>query len=172
MRIRSVVVAAVVALFLGISGVVGSGSPVGAGGWAVVSLDEAPVLRAGESTQIGFTVRRHGVALENPEEIAEMTVVLTGADGTFRFDVEQEGPLGHHVVTVDVPAAGGYAWTVTGPFMDVDMGRVTVAAAGAGGVSWLWTVAPIGGGIVALALGALAVVDVVAPRRRPIPTLA
>ncbi|CAN5626976.1 hypothetical protein BH24ACT5_BH24ACT5_19430 [soil metagenome] len=169
MRTGSVFAAVVVTMVTGIVGSPGAAAPVAAGAWAVVSLDEMPDLRAGQAVEIGFTVRRHGVTLENSEEFGEMTVVLAGPSGSQRFEVEQEGSLGHHVAIIEVPDAGEYSWKVTGPFMDVELGRVAVAASGDGGVSWLWTAVPIGGGLTAVGLAALAVSDGLRSRRRLMP---
>ena len=50
-----------------------------AGGWVVVSLDSMPAVHAGDDTEIGFTVLRHGVTPESSDDLA---IVLTGPDGT------------------------------------------------------------------------------------------
>lgn len=169
MRTGSVFAAAVVTMLSGIVGSPGAAAPVAAGAWAVVSLDEMPDLRAGQAVEIGFTVRRHGVTLENSEEFGEMAVVVTGPSGSQRFEVEQEGTLGHHVAIIEVPDAGEYSWKVTGPFMDAELGRVAVAGPRDGGGSWVWTAVPIGGSITAVALAALAVIDGLRSRRRLLP---
>ena len=37
-----------------------------AGGWVVVSLDSLPAVHAGEDTEVGFTVLRHGATPRRP----------------------------------------------------------------------------------------------------------
>ena len=49
-----------------------------AGGWVVVSLDSMPAVHAGEDTEVGFTVLRHGVT---PEASDDLAVVVTGRTG-------------------------------------------------------------------------------------------
>lgn len=153
--------------------VAGTSGAASAGGWVVVSLDATPALRAGEPTEIGFTVLRHGVTPENPEvNGAEMKVVVTAADGTqTRFDVEHVGALGHHVATVTIPTAGTYSWRLTGPsFMDAELGSIEISPAsggGGGGTSPAWPIVQWGTAALAVAMGALAVGDVVRSRRRP-----
>ena len=82
-------------------------------GWAVVSLDQQPELVAGDPTDIGFTLLRHGVTPESSEDVV---FVLTGQDGTsHRFTAVPEGAVGHHVVTIDLPSDGDYHVTVCRP---------------------------------------------------------
>ena len=66
-------IATVAALAIGMS------TTSSAGGWVVVSLDSMPAVHAGDDTEVGFTVLRHGVTPESSDDLA---VVLIGPDGS------------------------------------------------------------------------------------------
>ena len=61
-----------------------------AGGWVVVSLDSLPAVHAGEDTEVGFTVLRHGAT---PEEADDLAVVVRGQNGAYhRFEATHRVP--------------------------------------------------------------------------------
>jgi len=153
---------AVVAVLLGI--VAASPGSAGAGGWVVVSLDEQPALVAGEPTDIGFTVLRHGVT---PESSEDLVFVLTDERGArHEFAATPDGAVGHHVVTIDLPSDGAYRLTVSGQFVEVDLGSITVGSGSDGGAStWRWDAVQWGTASLALVLAGLAGWDVVRARR-------
>lgn len=136
-----------------------------AGGWVVVSLDAVPELRSGDSVDVGFTVLRHGVT---PESSGDLAVVLTDSNGgVHRFDAVQQGAVGHHVATIDVPTAGDYRWRVTGEVVDADLGVIEViASAAGGGATWPWDATQWGSLALAVALGGMAGRDVLRGRRQ------
>ena len=162
-----------IALGLFVAVVAGASGSTSAGGWVVISLDSAPIFRAGVPTEIGFTMLRHGVTLENETDTNPVQVVATGSDGErTTFDVEQSGALGHHVATITLPAAGTYTWEFTGPFMPVDMGSFDVGSGSAGtagdgsGDSPIWPIVQWSSAALALVMAALAGTDLVRSRRR------
>lgn len=135
-----------------------------AGGWVVVSLDAAPVVRAGEPVDVGFTVLRHGVT---PETNAGLEIVLTDSSGTeHRFAAVPQGEVGHHVAAIDVPQAGGYTWQVTGEFVGFDLGSLTVDESASGGTAWTWDALQWGGLTLAGGMGGIAARDMIRDRRR------
>jgi hypothetical protein len=130
----------------------------------VVSLDEQPELIAGEPTDIGFTVLRHGVT---PESNEDLVFVLTDQGGTrHEFTATPDGAVGHHVVTIDVPSDGTYRLTVLGQFVDVDLGPIAIGSGSDGSSnSWRWDAMQWGTASLALVLAGLAGWDVVRSRR-------
>jgi hypothetical protein len=153
---------AAVAMLFGV--VVASPGSAGAGGWVVVSLDEQPALVAGEPTDVGFTVLRHGVT---PETNDDIMFVLTDARGArHEFAATPEGATGHHLVTIDVPSDGEYRLTVLGQFVDVDLGPITIGSASGGGTStWRWDALQWGTASLAVVMAGLAGWDVMRSRR-------
>jgi hypothetical protein len=136
---------------------VGLPSTSSAGGWVVVSLDSVPAVHAGEDTEVGFTVLRHGVTPESSDDLA---VVVTGADGSaLRFEAAQQGAVGHHVATITIPDAGAYTWKVTGQFVDAELGSLDVTPPSGGSTTWTWTALQWGSAVLALAMAGLVVVD-------------
>jgi hypothetical protein len=143
--------------------VVGVPSTSTAGGWVVVSLDELPAFHAGEDTEIGFTVLRHGVT---PERADDLAVVVTGPSGSdHRFEAAQQGAAGHYVATVFLPDEGEHHWKVTGQFVDADLGTLDVTSRSDGGPRLAWTVAQWGTASLAVVLAGLAAFDVRRTRR-------
>jgi hypothetical protein len=162
-RIVSLLALAVAAVL----GAVGHASPAGAGGWVAVSLDAVPTLEPGEPTDVGFTVLRHGVT---PESSDDLVVTLVGEDGsTYEFAAQPDSVPGHHVVTIEVPSAGDYTWSVAGDFVMADLGTVEAVSPPAG-PSWVWDAAQWGG--LAIAVVALAMAVAMRPRRRETVTAA
>ncbi len=135
-----------------------------AGGWVVVSLDAASVFRAGEPVDVGFTVLRQGVTPETSDDLAIVLTDSTGAE--HRFAAEPQGAVGHHVAAIDVPAAGGYTWRISGERVEFDLGSIEVTRPGSGDTTWTWNVAQWGGLVLAVAMGGLAGRDVIRNRRR------
>jgi hypothetical protein len=97
-------------------------TPALAGGWAVVTLDSLPDnLRAGQSYQIGFMVRQHGVTPinSNPFEGGPLRPLLlahnTTSGDTIEREAVQQGATGHFVVDVTFPSAGEWEWEITPP---------------------------------------------------------
>jgi hypothetical protein len=163
---RKVLAAAVLAL-----AAIGVATPAAAGGWAVVSLDPMfGVPQPGQPFHVGFMILQHGRTPITDRDAAVLVTDATGREA--RFPATPHGPVGHHVATVTIPAAGTYHWAVEHVFGSQDVGIVTVggtssAAGSGGGSSSPWT-APLFA--VAALLGALAVVDLVrSVRRRPQP---
>jgi hypothetical protein len=135
-----------------------------AGGWAVVSFDEQPELVAGEPSDVGFTLLRHGVTPESSEKV---TFVLTDERGArHQFTAEAVGAIGHHVVTIDLPSSGDYGLTVLGEFIDIELGSLTVGSGSGGETSTLrWDALQWGTAALAVLMAALAGWDVLRPRR-------
>ena len=80
-----------VALGLMTAVLLGASGSTSAGGWVVISLDATPNFRAGEPTQIGFTMLRHGVTLESEQPSGTpVQIVFTGPD----TPVHAAGPEG------------------------------------------------------------------------------
>jgi hypothetical protein len=137
-----------------------------AGGWAVSTLDAAPAeFRAGESQTIGFTIRQHGATPVRVEQFGgEVGVrVRPVEDGQpLVFPARPEGPIGHYVVEVRFPSAGGWVWEIAqGPFAPQPLGSLTVQPAPAPVA--VATVAPAPIAPAAVAPAAVAPV----PSRRP-----
>lgn len=145
-------------------------APASAGGWAVSTLDQAPSqLVADQDTQVGFTIRQHGQTPVNPDSgTIGIRMVEQGSGRLVEFPAIQQGPTGHFVATVRVPAAGTWSWQVLqGWFEPQDLGTISVvttagaaaaspapgaaATGGGGGPEW-WRVGAFGlAGLVALA---------------------
>ena len=80
-----------------------------AGGWANAVMDAPPAEppTAGEPLTIGFTLLQHG---ETPVESGPTSLVLRARDGTqISAIARRDGPAGHWVATVTLPAPG--TWT-------------------------------------------------------------
>lgn len=156
------------ALLTALVGLVGlPSSPASAGGWVVVSLDERPEFHAGEPTEVGFTVLRHGVT---PESSDDMAIVVTGDGVRERFAVVPDGEDGHHVATITL-GEGTYTWELQGTFMPYEFGTLDVGGSPASAASWGWDVAQWGGVGTAAVLGGLAGVQLLR-RRRAVPAAA
>jgi hypothetical protein len=143
---------------------IGAPSTSSAGGWVVVSLDSTPAVHAGEDTQIGFTVLRHGVT---PESSDDLVVVVSGSPGTsHRFEAVQHGATGHHVATVTIPDAGSYTWKVTGEFVDAELGTLDVTSPPDNSTTWPWTAVQWGSAALAVVMAGLVAIDLRRSRRR------
>jgi hypothetical protein len=103
----------------------------GAGGWALVTVDDVPeYLVAGKPTEIGFTVRQHGATPLNGLQAridGRRWLKHTTAPG------KATGGAGHYVASVVVPEPGEWTLTVEsgfGPSKSVLL-PIPVIAAGA-----------------------------------------
>ncbi len=105
-------------------------SPTRAGGWAVVTLDALPEEpRAGQTLQLGFMVRQHGV---EPVDFVQPYLSASNIDNgeSIRVDARNEGPVGHFSVDVTFPSAGTWAWQITPePFQPTNLGQLAVLPA-------------------------------------------
>ena len=100
------------------------------GGFSTTTIDPlASQPRAGETTEVGYTIRTHGV---RPVAVAGTGIAIVGPDGERTvFPGRADGPVGHYVAEVRFPAAGAWSWEqVQGDFTVQDLGAVEVAAAG------------------------------------------
>ena len=69
-----------------------------AGGWAVSTLDPMSAPVAGVPTDIGFTIRQHGVT---PVDLDDVAIVVTAPSGeTTVFPAKGDGVEGHYVASV------------------------------------------------------------------------
>lgn len=105
----------------------GIGSVASAGGWAISTLDELPNPIAGETIEVGFTIRQHGVT---PVDLTEdVGITITPAGGTAQyFPAAGDGTVGHYVARVEFPSEGQYQWSIRqGIFADYDLGQINVS---------------------------------------------
>jgi hypothetical protein len=113
-------------------------TPAFAGGWAVTTLDQLPPeFHAGQTYDIGYTIRQHGVTPVNVESAlgsgGTTEIQILGPDGhvSLSFRGLQTGPTGHYVASVRFPTEGKWNWQVTqGPFAPQQLSTVDVLAAG------------------------------------------
>lgn len=151
---------------------VGAGaSSASAGGWAITTLDAVPSPSASEPFDVGFTILQHGTTPVDLEGVAINVELASGT--TERFPAAQQGAPGHYVATVVLPADGDYTWSVQpGWFEEQPLGTLTVGAAAAagGGGGAPGALAPALA-LLAVLLGAVAVVDLVRTRRRARPVI-
>jgi hypothetical protein len=113
-----------------VAGLLVGGTSASAGGWAVTTLDPLPSVSPGETVAVGFTIRQHGVT---PVDMDGVALVVVPADGgpSRRFPARLEGPTGHYVADLQVPA-GSHRWLVEqGMFGPQELGVLTVAASAA-----------------------------------------
>ncbi len=96
-------------------------APALAGGWAVVTLDSlSQNVRAGQSFQVGFSIRQHGRDLVSTDWEGHalkpvLFAKLTGAAEGLSFPARQSGEIGHFVADVTLPEAGEWAWSISAP---------------------------------------------------------
>lgn len=85
-------------------------SPVLAGGWAVITLDELPMeVIAGQPFDIGFTVRQHGVT---PLDGLIPTVSARQPGSSVTEQAKAQGESGHYVATLTFPHGGEWEWSI------------------------------------------------------------
>jgi hypothetical protein len=106
-----------------------------AGGWAVVVLDEVPgEARAGETQELGFTVRQHGhtpVDIHTWEgDLPTLMARHTETGETLMATARKDGAVGHYTVSVTFPKAGVWAWEIIpAPFAGTRFEPLTVLEA-------------------------------------------
>ena len=112
-----------------------------AGGWAQVTVKDAPVdPPAGGETTINLDVLQHGVT---PVSWPGLTVVGTDATSgaVVRAEAHAKGPEGSYVATIVFPTAG--EWTLTFDSAELDMqGSVALSVAPAVAAAGLNAAAP------------------------------
>ncbi len=99
------------------------------GGFSTTTLDPLTASpRAGETLEVGYTIKQHGVT---PVRVDGTGIAIVGPDGERTvFPGRPQGPVGHHVADVRFPAAGAWSWEqVQGGVTAQDLGRVEVAPA-------------------------------------------
>jgi hypothetical protein len=153
--------------------VVGGLAPAAfAGGWAVSTLDPMDPPVAGQETEVGFTIRQHGVS---PVDVEDVAVAITGPSGAIAvFEARQDGTTGHYVATV-VFEEGQSTWEIRqGWFAPQPLGVIDVGVSAASSTpaavessSYRWPSAarallPVA----AIVLAGVAIADAVAGRRR------
>lgn len=139
-----------------------------AGGWAIASFDNVPAeFRAGSTYDLEYTILQHG---QTPVDVGSSQVRFVDSKGTVvELDAVATGEPGRYAVSVTIPEAGSWHWSVTmGDFGDHEMGTVDVASATAAAATtgsalrWLLPIALV------LVLGMVAVqVADLAKARRP-----
>jgi len=100
-----------------------------AGGWAVTTIDPLPPgMQAGQTYDIGFMMRQHGVT---PIADATPRVNISLGDRQLSFPGKPDGPVGHYVAGVTFPVDGEWQWSVDQrPFPQTQsLGAVTIIAA-------------------------------------------
>lgn len=106
--------------------------PVSAGGWTNVTLDTVPTnLQAGQPLALGFMVRQHGITpISNVTPTLKARNAATGE--TFSLIVARQERSATSSLMSPFPSAGAWQWSVTpAPFPEVELGNVTILAAGA-----------------------------------------
>jgi hypothetical protein len=145
-----------------------------AGGWAVSTLDPMDPPVAGQETEVGFTIRQHGVT---PVDLEDVAVAITGASGAIAvFNARQDGTTtGHYVATV-IFEEGQSTWEIRqGWFEPQQLGVIDVGASASletpvaveSSSSYRWPSAarallPVA----AIVLAGVAIADAVSSRRR------
>jgi len=101
--------------------------PAFAGGWAVITLDEAPTeIVAGEPLTIGFMVLQHG---KTPMVNLDPTVKATLPNGEqFTVNADPEGKPGHYTATLIFSREGDWSWSIQAFTMDQPMPGLRVSA--------------------------------------------
>ncbi|MGB5759319.1 MAG: hypothetical protein WBM50_20565 [Acidimicrobiales bacterium] len=143
--------------------------PASAGGWAVTTLDSVPEAAAGQTVDIGFTIRQHGVTPVNPD--GEVGIVFRSTAGEEQFHAaEPMGDVGHYRAEVTFPDVGTWLWAVRqGWFAEQTLGIVELAPRSGSSVAgdYRWPVwARLGLPALALVFAAGAVLDVTRDRGR------
>jgi hypothetical protein len=103
-------------------------SAASAGGWAVTTFDSLPPeFRAGETYQLGYTIRQHG---QTPVNVDRTEIVIWRGDAQADrqvFDGMRQGDVGHYVARVTFPASGEWSWEVQqGPFPAQPLGKLQI----------------------------------------------
>jgi cytochrome c2 len=101
-------------------------SPVSAGGWAVITLDElSGEAEVGKPFEVGFTVLQHGIA---PMEglAPEISARNPDTNETFSTTAISEGEAGHYVAVLDFPSQGSWDWSIEAFTMNQPMPQISV----------------------------------------------
>jgi hypothetical protein len=103
-------------------------SAVLAGGWAVTTLDPLPhSMQAGQTYQIGYTIRQHGVT---PFTQGTPQIRINSANQQITFRGRPVGEPGHYVSEVVFPSEGEWTWTADPmPFPSQPLGTITIQPA-------------------------------------------
>jgi hypothetical protein len=99
-----------------------------AGGFAITTLDPLPHgMQAGQTYQIGYLIRQHGVT---PIRDATPSILISRGTERWTFAGRAQGAAGHYVSDVTFPADGDWLWEVDqSPFpMPQTLGSISVAA--------------------------------------------
>ena len=141
-----------------------------AGGWAVSTLDPMATPAAGVPTDVGFTIRQHGMT---PVDLDDVAIAVTGPSGEITvYPARHEGDVGHYVASVTFDE-GQSTWEIRqGFFEPQDLGTITVASGGSSSSavessSYRWP--GVARGLVplaAIALATVAITDAIVSRRR------
>ncbi len=104
---------------------------IGAGGWAVVTIDELPArIDAGRPLALAFTVRQHGRTL-----LSGLKPSIEAKSGTLNVSAPATAAQtpGHYTATIVVPQAGDWVVTIHSGFGEsrLTLLPVTVVAPGA-----------------------------------------
>ena len=99
-------------------------APALAGGWAVTTVDPLPSsLQAGQTYQVGFTIRQHGVS---PFNQASPRVRAHLGDSYLSFGATRDGD-GHYTARVEFPRDGAWTWVIDQtPFATQELGTLSV----------------------------------------------
>lgn len=102
-------------------------SPVAAGGWATVRLDETPgSIIAGEPWQFGFMVRQHDVT-PNSDVNAVVRAVHIESGEKVSAEGLQMGAVGHFEARIRFPVSGEWKWEIAPePFGATSLEMLTV----------------------------------------------
>ena len=86
----------------------------GAGGWAIISVDDLPeYLVAGQPTELSFVVRQHGMT---PLDRLSPSIEAKGAGKTISVQAMPAKGSGHYSALVTVPQAGEWTLTIASGF--------------------------------------------------------
>jgi hypothetical protein len=103
-----------------------------AGGWATSSLDPISTMVVGQATEVGFTIRQHGVTPVDYDIGAVAVVVRSPSGETEEFPARRDGSPGHFVADVTFPESGPATWSIEqGDFGVFDLGSIEVGTAAA-----------------------------------------
>ncbi len=139
-----------IVVFLLLAGPLTVSGPAWAGGWAVTTIVDMPdQFVRGETHEVVFEVRQHGVRLAT--DLEDVAIVLHSAEGDrLVFPATLRGT--QWVAGVTVPATGTWTWSIQpGWFATVELGTLPTSAPAAPAPSRL---PQLGAGIGAIVLGA------------------
>jgi hypothetical protein len=136
----------------------------------VSTLDPMATPTAGVPTDVGFTIRQHGVT---PVDLDDVAIAVTGPSGeTTVYPAQRDGSVGHYVASVTFDE-GQSTWEIRQGFFEAqDLGTITVASGGSRSSavessSYRWP--GVARGLVplaAIALATVAITDAIVSRRR------